>query len=222
MAVVISDLFYDSYLYTPLTCILTGMIAAGVISNRMHANRMQAAAEFLALLEQMSAALYAGVSFENSYARAVHTLQEQGGCGRLSGVFENGIAQLGLNVPLVHVFAELAKQTGLEDVELFYGAASIAHKNGGNLIHVIAQAAWHIREKQRTDQEIAALISAKKMEQTIMCGMPFAMLIYMKMTNPGYFDVLYHTLPGVLFMSVCLLVILIAYLLGRHFVDIRI
>lgn len=223
LAAGMSYLFYDTLAYTPLTGIYTGIVAVGVLSNMEHKNRMQVAMEFLALLEQMSAALYAGVSFENSYVRAVRALQEQyGSDARLCGVLENGIVQLGMNVPLVQVFTYLAEQTALEDIVLFSGVAAIAHKNGGNLMQVIAQASGHIREKQRTDQEIAAMISAKKMEQSIMCGMPLAMLVYMKLSNPGYFSVLYHTVSGALFMSACLAVMLIAYLLGRHCVDIQI
>ena len=47
-----------------------------------------------------------------------------------------------------------------------------------------------------------------------MKGMPFAILLYVGSTYPGYFDSLYHNFQGIVVMTVCLLIYLGAYVLG--------
>lgn len=54
------------------------------------------------------------------------------------------------------------------------------------------------------------------MELGIMKIMPFGILLYIDMGNPGYFDSLYHNLTGAVIMTGCLGVYLGAYLLGER------
>ena len=60
------------------------------------------------------------------------------------------------------------------------------------------------------------LLGGKKMELTIMKIMPFGILLYIDMGNPGYFDTLYHNVVGISVITGCLLLYLGAYLLGEH------
>ena len=218
----ISELFYDSMAYTLFVAVPIAVIVMGFFRGMMGKNRLEAAAEFQELLSHISAGLYAGGSLEHSYIRGVAALKEQH-MGRmiLSAPLEEGVARLKLNVPVTQVLEGIAVQTELEDAMHFARITAVAQKSGGNLIHIIAQAAGHISEKQKTEREIAVMISGKKTEQSVMCVMPFAIMLYMKLTSPGYFDVLYHNPFGVMFMSACLCMILLAYLLGRYMVDIK-
>lgn len=218
-----SELFYDSAAYIPFLMAPTAVIAFGILRGMVEKKRMQAVMEFQELLNYVSAGLYAGLSLENSFIRGIAALKEQ----HLDGLIllcslEEGVTKLRLNIPITQVLEELARQTEIEDVAHFARVTAAAQKNGGNLIQMIAQAVGHITDKLKTDLEIAAMISAKKMEQSIMCVMPFAMVLYMKLTSPQYFDALYHNAFGVIFMSLCLLVILLSYLLGRYLVDIKV
>jgi tight adherence protein B len=48
----------------------------------------------------------------------------------------------------------------------------------------------------------------------IMNMMPFFIMAYISLTGRGYFDVMYHNLPGIIVMSVCLIVYIFSYLWG--------
>lgn len=218
----VSELFYDSMAYALFVSVPMAVIVMGFFRGMTAKNRMQAAVEFQELLSHISAGLYAGSSLEHSYMRGVAALKEQHVERMvLSGPLEEGVARLKLNVPVTQVLEGIAVQTELEDAMHFARITAAAQKSGGNLIHIITQAAGHISEKQKTDREIAVMISGKKTEQSVMCVMPFAIMLYMKLTSPGYFDVLYHNPFGVMFMSACLCMILLAYLLGSYMVDIK-
>lgn len=218
----ISALFYDSMIYALPIAVPIMTIVVGFYKNMAEKNRMRATEEFQELLSHISAGLYAGSSLEHSYIRGVAVLKEQ----YLENMFllrilETGVDMLKLNVPITQVLEEIAVKTGLEDAVHFARITAVAQRSGGNLIGIIAQAIEHISERQKTDREIAAMIAGKRLEQGIMCVMPFAMLFYMKLTSPGYFDVLYHNPFGVMFMSVCLCIIWLAYMLGRYIVAIK-
>ena len=49
--------------------------------------------------------------------------------------------------------------------------------------------------------------------------MPMGILLYLKVTSPGYFDVLYGNVEGVCVMSVCLAVYLAAYALSERMME---
>lgn len=43
-----------------------------------------------------------------------------------------------------------------------------------------------------------------------MSVMPYFILVYVRITNPGYFQVLYDTVPGILLSTVCLAALIAA------------
>ena len=53
------------------------------------------------------------------------------------------------------------------------------------------------------------------MELNIMKVMPFGILFYISISNPGYFDPLYHNILGIAVMSGCLVAYLTAYAIGE-------
>ena len=64
------------------------------------------------------------------------------------------------------------------------------------------------------------LVAAKKYEQQIMNLVPMGIILYIRVSNPGYFDSLYHNLAGVLIMTAALALYLAAYLLSEKILEI--
>jgi tight adherence protein B len=59
-------------------------------------------------------------------------------------------------------------------------------------------------------------LAARRLESQIMNVVPLAILLYLQLTSPGYFDILYGNLAGICIMSACLLVYLFAYALSER------
>ena len=72
------------------------------------------------------------------------------------------------------------------------------------------------------EQEIQVMISAKKMEANVMSVVPFLIILYLDTTSAGFFDVLYHNPVGIVVMSVCLVVYLVAVLLMQKLMEINV
>ena len=63
---------------------------------------------------------------------------------------------------------------------------------------------------------------AKKQEQGIMSIMPFAMVGYLRFTSYDFIAMLYGNIAGRIFMSVCLIVVIVADYIAKRIVNIEI
>ena len=89
-------------------------------------------------------------------------------------------------------------------------------------LEIIRNAVRQMSEKIDVEREITTLMSAKKMEFKIMTMIPMAMILYMKISFPQFFDVLYGNILGVVIMSACLLVYFVAYEVGKRIVEVEV
>ena len=66
------------------------------------------------------------------------------------------------------------------------------------------------------------LLSGKRMEQRLMSLIPLCILGYVGITSPGFFDGMYHTVTGVVIMTLLLLVYAAAYVWGERIMNIQV
>lgn len=97
-----------------------------------------------------------------------------------------------------------------------------AKRGGGNLVYILNDTILQMRLKQEVEADIAVIVASKKLEQTIMCVMPLAIVAYLRVTSADYLEVLYGTIPGVLFMTACLLVYAFGIWLGQKILQIQV
>jgi len=116
----------------------------------------------------------------------------------------------------------LGERSGITDIREFGNVFAIAKRNGGNMTDILMRTSTVIGKKMEIDREIQVLISAKRMEQQIMNMVPFAIIVYISFTSPGFFDVLYHNALGVGIMTVCLVVYFIAYHISSRIIEISV
>lgn len=117
---------------------------------------------------------------------------------------------------------DFGERSKTEDIMDFANVLAVGKKSGGNMNEIIKSGISVIEEKIDTKQKIQTLLSARKLEAKIMSGIPFFIILYIGSTSKGYFDTLYQTLGGHLFMTVCLFVYLAAVYLSERIVDIEI
>ena len=128
--------------------------------------------------------------------------------------------QLELKMPVAGVLEQFAERTGQEDVEDFVNVFAAAKKSGGDSITIIRNAVRIISGKIDTEKEIQTMIASNKLEFEIMCAVPFAIILYMKLTFGEFLSVLYGNMAGMIIMTVCLCVYIAAYCIGRRIIRI--
>lgn len=130
--------------------------------------------------------------------------------------------QMKLSVPIEKLFIDLGKRSGLEDIQNFAGIYAIAKKSGGNLNAILGKTTQMIEGKIETEKEIIASISAKRMEQIIMSIVPCGIILYVQLTSPGFMDVLYGNMVGIVVMTACLFLYILAFCLGKKIMEIEV
>lgn len=179
--------------------------------------------QFKEAIQSISAALNVGYSVENALREA---------CKDLKGMYRKDdmilkelsymIHQLQMNVTAETAFCEFAARTEDEDVQTFVTVFNMAKRSGGDTMEIIRNVVRQMGEKIDVEREISTMIAAKKMELGIMSAIPFAMLVYMRISFPEFLVVLYGNVAGIIVMSVCLILYLASYEVGKRMVEIEV
>ncbi len=218
----ISYVFYRSVIAFIL--ILPGLVpwlkykTAGYKEKRKEQLKLQ----FKETMISVIAGLEAGYSVENAFIKAYPDMCLLYGnsaymCEELKWISRN----LRNNSNLEELLSDLAGRSHVPEIRDFADVFAIAKRSGGDLPQILRDTAALINEKIEVKREIDTLISAKKMEQTIMNVVPFGIIIYIDATSPGFFTPLYHNLFGVIMMSAMLAVYVFAYLLAAKILRIE-
>ncbi len=179
--------------------------------------------QFKDAIQSMATALNVGYSVENAmretwkdlqllYKKEELILQE----------FRHMIRQLEMNLSVEAILKEFAARTEDEEVRMFVTVFSMAKRSGGDMIGIIRNAIYQISEKIDVKREIDTMMAAKKLEFRIMSAVPFAIICYMKISFPNFMNILYGNVRGVIIMTICLGIYVVAYEGGRKIVEIEV
>ena len=216
-------LFYESFIPALLLIPLWVFYLKEWTKERAAAKESEFRSQFKDSIQSMSSALKAGYSVENAIrevGKELAPMYEKD--SRIRKEYGRMAYQLDMKMPAVNVLEEFAERTGQEDVEDFVTVFAAAKKNGGDSITIIRNAVKIISEKIDTEKEIQTMIASTKLEFEIMCAVPFAIILYMKLTFGDFLSVLYGNLAGMVIMTICLCVYLGAYSIGRRIIRIEV
>lgn len=209
--------FYRSLLaMIPLSAI--GISAFCLIGrSKAEKSREELAVQFRECILAVGTFLQAGYSVENAFLECRQDMvlmygEEAPICQELKFVKRG----LNINISLEELLTDMAERSACEDIAQFAQIFALAKRNGGNMSEIIRNSAGQIGRQIELRQEVQMLLGGKKMELAVMKVMPFGILLYIDMGNPGYFDSLYHNFLGIVIMTGCLGAYLGAYLLGER------
>jgi len=215
-------LFFAIFFYRSMIAIIP-MSAIGIFcfysvrQKKTDKAKKELTVQFRECILSVSASLRAGYSVENAFRECRQDMVLLYGddaliCGELDYIRRG----LDINIVLEELLTDLAGRSGCPEIREFAQIFVLAKRNGGNMSDIIRSSAALIGQKIQLRQEIAVMLSGKQMEQNIMKLMPFGILLYISLTNHGYFDVLYHNWQGAALMTGCLGVYLLAYIMGER------
>lgn len=183
---------------------------------KCHARREELLCQFRECMLSVATSLKAGYAVENAFMESREDMKLLYGVEsviyRELELIRRGLV---INITLEEQLLCLADRSGCEEIAQFAEVFSIAKRSGGNIASVMEASSHLIGQRIATKEEIQTVLGGKRMELNVMKCMPFAILLYLGISSPGYFDILYHNLQGVLIMSGCLLLYLGAYFLGE-------
>lgn len=220
---VMSYVFYDSLIPAPLLLPVWMIYMRDWHDDISRKKEQELRQQFRDSIQVMASALKAGYSVENAIREAGKDISpvysEE---TRIRKEFERMERQMDMNMSAEEVLKGFAERTGQEDIENFVNVFAVAKKSGGDSIAVIRDAVKIISSKIDTEKEIQTMIASKKMEFDIMCAVPFAIILYMKLTFGEFLNVLYGNMAGAAIMSLCIFVYMGAYVYGRKIIRIEV
>lgn len=221
--IIICYLFYDSF----RMCFLLIPFAIAdyrvLRKQKLERQKQDLILQFKSLIEAIANGLSAGYSLEKSTLEAKKDLSFIYSSNALIFRELDGIlAGVQMNIPIEELFHNFGKRSGLEDISNFANVMLVAKRNGGNLVHIIGKTVNTISDKLSVEEEIQTMIAAKKYEERIMMLMPYGILLYLRLSNGDFFDVLYHNALGIGVMTLFLIVIHLADLWAQKIMEIRV
>lgn len=164
--------------------------------------------EFKDFLVLLSGNLSAGYALENAFLRTASDMKKQyGDSYAIRFGVERCVRGIHVNQSIDALFMKFADSVGIEEIADCAKLLSLAKKYGGNMISMLKRVADNISKFLTAEQEIETSEAQKRLEGKIMLVAPFAVVIYMRVTNPNHMTILYETMFGHILMIVALGVI---------------
>ena len=178
--------------------------------------------EFREMMLSIGNSLSAGYSIENSLKTAKNDLLMYQENSMLAKELHLLINHLKINEPVDKLFLDMAEQVDLEELYQFAQIVSIAKRSGGNLIEITTNTIEHLSQTIQIKEEIETMTAAKQMEKRIMTMMPYFILFYVRIANPGYFDILYKSFAGMIVVTISLICLWIADSWAERVIEIEV
>lgn len=215
VSAIISFLFYDSLI--PIIVLLPFIIIYyKYISNFLCIRRKEHLIfQFRDMLHSISASLNSGYSIENSIKEATTEMTIlYGRTSYICNELDLMSKKLAVNIPVEKIFSDFSIRSQCSDIIMFSQILMIAKRNGGDLIAIMKSSSQTIGQKIDINREISTALSSRKYEQNIMFLMPIAIMIYIRLSSDGFFEPVYHNITGILIMSICLMLYILAVAAG--------
>ena len=169
------------------------------------------------------AALKVGYSMENAFEEAItELLMLYRPEDDIILEFQNIVAQQNNNITLEASLLNFSERSGVEDIYDFVQVFIIAKRKGGDMEQIIQNTVNVIKDKAEIEEDIQTMLTSKIYEQKIMNFTPAFIILYIKLTSPHFFDVMYHNLAGICIMSGCIVVYVIALYLAKKILAIEV
>jgi tight adherence protein B len=142
-------------------------------------------------LQMMAASLRAGYSLLQAI-QAMGVEADNPTKDEFSRVINETRIGRSLNESLVDVSLRMAS----EDFKWIAQAIAINREVGGNLADVLDGVAHTIRERNQLHRQVSALAAEGKLSAVILMALPFGVVAFLTIANPGYLNRLFSTTIG--------------------------
>lgn len=121
----------------------------------------------------------------------------------VSAEFGRVVQEVRLGMTLEQAMNNLMIRIPSDDMDLVVTAVNVQREVGGNLAEILSVISHTIRERVRIRGEITTLTAQVTMSGYVISGLPVALTLFLRVSNPGYINELFNreppwVIPGVL------------------------
>jgi tight adherence protein B len=112
------------------------------------------------------------------------------------------VEQQRVGIPLAECFERMMARMPLPEVNFFAIVIAIQSQAGGNLSEALGNLAGVLRDRKRMQAKVKALSAEAKASAGVLACLPFAVMIMVYLSTPGYIKILFTAKMGQ-FLLVC-------------------
>ncbi|MBB6633542.1 type II secretion system F family protein [Cohnella thailandensis] len=186
-----------------------GLLGPRLLRSRLKRQRQERLRlQFKSMLQALASLLAAGRSVENAFDALEGDMVLLLGDPNADIIREIRAVRIRAKSgdPLEAPLTDFAARSGLEEARSFAEVFSICKRSGGDLVEVVRRSSAMIGEKMEVEQELGVLIAQKRLESSLMMGMPFAFVGLLGFFAGDYMEGL-HQGAGWLVLTGCLLLL---------------
>ena len=191
-AYVIVSVFYGQFSLGLIAAAIGAAIPLLVIWFRRNRRLRQFEQRFPEALDLLGRAVRAGHAFTAGLEMVSKESPEP-----VAGEFRTTFEEQNFGLPLRDALSNMAARMPLVDVQFFVTALLIQKDTGGNLAQILDELARVIRERFRIHREVQIKTAQGRLTAVILIALPVAMLLFMRVVNPGYVNVLFEDPLGI-------------------------
>lgn len=124
------------------------------------------------------------------------------------------------NIAVEDLLTDFGRRSSNKDIMSFANVFKISYRKGGNLKDIVRNTHEILSDKMTINEEIETAVSGSKLNINIMICMPIALIGVIKMMSPE-FAANFTSKSGIVSTTIAILMFVIAYILGRKMMEIK-
>lgn len=177
--------------------------------------------QFRSLLDALAVSLSSGMNIIGAFKTAIKDLEmEYTRDSYIVSEVNEIINGLENNLTIESMLKELGDRSQIEDIKNFGSVFEICNKAGGNMKDVVRRTYNIISEKIEISQEIETAITSNKIQFNAMMLVPVVLVLMMRLMSSS-FSAGFASIPGVISITIALMIFLVAYKIGNKIMVIK-
>ncbi len=221
IAAIVLFAFFESTLFSLAGGLVCAKIMPGYYREfRKKRQLNELRAQFKDLLESLTSSYSAGQNTVEAFEDAANDMQSiYGEEADIVREVQTVCTGLQHNINIEELLLDFARRSSLDDVMSFANVFEVCNRQGSDLKRIVSDTREIINDKIEVEMEIETMIAGSKNELNIMMVMPVIVVVMLKGLGTGMVGA--NTPGTVLVKIVCIGIFVLAYMMGRKIIDIK-
>lgn len=177
--------------------------------------------QFRSFLEAIAVSLSSGMNISDSLNGTYNDLvTEYSEDAYIVAEVKEMIEGMQNNIPIEDMIDSFGERSEIDDIKNFSMVFGVAYKAGGNIKDIVKKTNNIISEKIEITNEIETALTSNKSQFSAMMCIPVVMMLLLRLMSTT-FSSSFATIPGIVAMSIAIVIFIISYKLGQKIMDIK-
>ena len=203
-----------------LAFLLAGSAGFGIGTIYLNVVRSRKAAAFADELPDTLTIIASSLQSGLSFTQAITSVARESE-GEVALQFRRVLAEVQVGRNLIDSLQDVADRMDSQDFRWTISALTIQREIGGNLSDILTTTAEAIRGRTEIRNEIRALSAEGRVSAYVLIALPLLMLLYIRITKPDSFNLMFSTTPGIVMMSIVAILMVVGWIWVQKVVNIK-